>query len=232
MPSAAQPPATRLKAVGFDLDGTLHDRDTSLAAFVASQHSKFALEPYASLATWREHFIALDAGGMVWKDKVYQALTTEWQLPWSWQKLLADYEDNFAESARPFPDAIATLVALKSRGLALGLITNGKAKLQAAVIASLGIEGFFSTILISETEGLAKPDPLIFARLLEKLSVSAENVAFVGDSLRADVEGAHKAGLYSIWLNHATPASLPETADAVVHALAEVTSLPRISECA
>jgi putative hydrolase of the HAD superfamily len=220
----------RLKAIGFDLDGTLHDRATSLRVFADAQHHRFSLAAHVPLSAWRERFITLDAGGMVWKDKVYQALTTEWQLPCTSQELLIDYEDNFPASARLFPDAIETLTALKLRGLALGLITNGREKLQGAVITALGIESYFCSILISEAEGLAKPDPAIFARFLERLSIQPVDAAFVGDSLRADVQGSRNAGLFSVWLNHAAPASQPEAANAVVHSLSDVLSLPCIRD--
>jgi putative hydrolase of the HAD superfamily len=47
-------------------------------------------------------------------------------------------------------------------------------------------------------EGVAKPDPQIFERALERLAVAPEQALFVGDSLKQDVYGAQAAGLRAI----------------------------------
>ncbi|MEC5387514.1 HAD family hydrolase [Uliginosibacterium sp. H3] len=229
MSHAASPSSPALEAIGFDLDGTLHDRETSLRLFIEAQHERLALAPHVPLATWRERFITLDAGGMVWKDRVYQILTTEWLLPRTWQELLADYEDNFHLSACLFADALETLSTLRSRGLTLGLITNGRARLQGSVIEALGIADFFSAILISESEGVAKPDAEIFRRFLARVSCPAEAAAFVGDSLRADAEGARNAGLLGVWLNRDATAAHPDESLAIVGSLSSLLSLHGLS---
>ena len=49
--------------------------------------------------------------------------------------------------------------------------------------------------------GTVKPDPAIFLAACEALGVPPEEVAYVGDDLRLDVEGAQRAGLTGIWMN-------------------------------
>lgn len=66
------------KAVFFDLDGTLLDRNASVKRFVSAQYNK--LIDYFSHILKKDYiarFIELDCHGHVWKDKVYQALVTE-----------------------------------------------------------------------------------------------------------------------------------------------------------
>lgn len=54
-------------------------------------------------------------------------------------------------------------------------------------------------ILISEREGMRKPEPEIFARALRALHVPADDAWFVGDHPVVDVAGAAAAGLSAIW---------------------------------
>jgi putative hydrolase of the HAD superfamily len=63
----------------------------------------------------------------------------------------------------------------------------------------MGIAPLFDTILISETEGIHKPDPRIFFRALERCGTAARETMFVGDHPENDIEGAKGAGLVPVW---------------------------------
>jgi putative hydrolase of the HAD superfamily len=78
----------------------------------------------------------------------------------------------------------------------LGSLTNGAADLEA-----IGLAHHFEISLAAHQIGKAKPDPHVFLLACEALKLQAEQVAYVGDDLRLDVEGAQKAGLTGIWLN-------------------------------
>ena len=64
---------------------------------------------------------------------------------------------------------------LKSNNVILGMITNGYGQFQMDNIKALGIERYFETILVSEWEGIKKPDPQIFKRALKQLNVAAKS---------------------------------------------------------
>ncbi|PWW26645.1 HAD superfamily hydrolase (TIGR01509 family)/HAD superfamily hydrolase (TIGR01549 family) [Cytobacillus oceanisediminis] len=66
-------------------------------------------------------------------------------------------------------------------------------------ITALGIEEYFESILISEWEGLKKPDPEIFKRSIEQLKVSPSESIFIGDHPENDVKAARKVGMKGIW---------------------------------
>jgi 2-haloacid dehalogenase/putative hydrolase of the HAD superfamily len=55
-------------------------------------------------------------------------------------------------------------------------------------------------VVISEEVGVRKPRGEIFAAALERLGTAPEAALHVGDSLRADVGGAHAAGITSAWI--------------------------------
>lgn len=164
-----------IKAVLFDLDGTLLNRGESVRKFTHSQYdrmnmmfSHFFKEEYAN------RFIELENRGYVWKDKVYQQLVQEFQITEiSSEELLHDYISEFKNHCIPFPNLLRMLQVLQNKKMSLGIITNGKGQFQMDNIKALGIEPYFEAILVSEREGIKKPDPWIFNRALERLKVSA-----------------------------------------------------------
>jgi putative hydrolase of the HAD superfamily len=98
-----------------------------------------------------------------------------------------------------FPDARATLEALRGAGFRLGLITNGSVRMQSAKLEQLALTPLFDTVLISDAEGVAKPDAEIFRRALRRLDVEAAHACYVGNHPDVDVAGAKGAALKAIW---------------------------------
>lgn len=190
-----------IKAIIFDLDGTLLNRDATVQKFIDDQ--------YERLNNWLGHipkelytsrFVELDCHGYVWKDKVYQQLINEFNIYGiTWERLLKDYLEEFKNHCIPFPNLISMLEALKKKSYLIGIITNGKGQFQMDNIRALGIEKYFKTILISEWEGIKKPNPEIFVKALKQLNVLANESAYVGDHPENDVIAAGKVGMKTIW---------------------------------
>lgn len=212
-----------IKAVIFDLDGTLLDRDSSLQSFVANQYDRFANSlGHIDRQSYIRRFIELDCRGHVWKDKVYQSLIEEFEIAQvSWQFLLDDYETKFINHCVPFPYLIDTINLLKQQDYLLGMITNGRTIFQSRSIQGLGIEEYFNTIVISEAEQIRKPQPEIFQIALSKLKTTAKTSVYIGDNPQADVVGAKKAGLKAIWKRNQFWCE-PTEADAVINELDEI----------
>jgi putative hydrolase of the HAD superfamily len=212
-----------LKAVLFDLDGTLLDRDKSIEQFIAAQYDRLDRElSHISKIDYANRFVELDCHGHVWKDKVYQALVAEFRIDEiGWQELLHDYETQFQFHCVPFPFLVEMLNKLKEQGYLLGIISNGRGEFQMRAISGLGIQDYFDIILISETEGIRKPQPDIFHRAVEKLGISSEDSFFVGDNPEADILGAKSAKMYTIWKRNSHWLE-PESADAIIDELSEI----------
>jgi len=117
---------------------------------------------------------------------------------------VADYYTWEKESAvAPFPGAIDTLLALRARGVRLGLISNGSSSFQRKKLLRFDLERFFEVILIEGELGFGKPDPRIFQQALDQLRVSADDAWMVGDNLQADIAGAKQVGLLTVWNDYA-----------------------------
>ncbi|ARI75578.1 HAD family hydrolase [Halobacillus mangrovi] len=190
-----------VKAVIFDLDGTLLNRDASVNLFIENQYKRLAHRlSHIPKEKYIQRFIELDQRGYVWKDRVYQQLIKEFDLKSiSCGELLQDYLYSFKDHCVPFPNLIEMLNGLKQSHFLLGVITNGKGQFQMDNMIALTIDAYMDTILISEREGVKKPDPEIFQRALARLDVAPEDSVFIGDHPEKDVEAAKGAGMKTIW---------------------------------
>ncbi len=190
-----------MKAIIFDLDGTLLNRDESVKKFIDKQYERLNkwLHPIPK-EEYIKRFIELDNRGYVWKDKVYKQLINEFSIQGvTWDELLQDYLSYFKENCVPFPNLLETLDRLKQNNLLIGIITNGKGQFQMDNIKALEIDKYMDIILISDWEGIKKPDPNIFRRASERLQVSPEDCVFIGDHPEKDVQAAQAVGMKGIW---------------------------------
>ncbi|MRG87175.1 HAD family hydrolase [Salinibacillus xinjiangensis] len=216
-----------IKSVLFDLDGTLLNREQSVKSFTEKQYERlYKWVGHVPKDKYVSRFIELDEQGYVWKDKVYQQLIKEYKIiGLTWENLLQDYIQHFKYSCIPYPNLMDMLAELKTQNLALGMITNGKGQFQMDNIKTLGIEKYFDTILISEWEGLKKPEPQIFNKALEQLNVLPSESIFVGDHPEKDVKAAQNVGMKGIWKKNEHWGDVE--ADMIVDELMEIPSYIR-----
>jgi putative hydrolase of the HAD superfamily len=96
------------------------------------------------------------------------------------------------------PGVRPTLQALRERGIAIAILSNGWNPLQHRKAERAGFRG---TVLVSSDIGEQKPAPRAFEMLLAALGTPPEQTLYVGDNPQSDVAGAHKAGIGSVWIN-------------------------------
>jgi putative hydrolase of the HAD superfamily len=126
-------------------------------------------------------------------------------------------------------DAVPTLAALRDRGIPLGALSNGADDRNARqLLEKAGLTPFFDLVLSSAAFGWRKPHEGIFRAALARFESPAERVVMVGDSYEADILGAHRAGLATIWITRRirhVPAIMPVKPDFTVHTLSEIPAL-------
>jgi putative hydrolase of the HAD superfamily len=194
------------RAILFDLDDTMNDRQGTLRIFVDHflQEFKSKLGPISLHALLLE-YQRVDAGGYRPRDQVHAMLAESlpWLEPTKPESLLEFWYDLFPKLSVLTPGARETLMTLKARGIKLGLVTNGKTKVQNEKVDALELRGLLDLILTSEEVGIKKPDPRIFEIALERLQLEPSQVWMVGDHPVNDVLGARGAGLTAVWLRGA-----------------------------
>ncbi len=108
-----------------------------------------------------------------------------------------------AERISIMPGAQRVLAELKRAGFRLGLVTN--TSLPHAIIVEefqrLSLYDYFDTVVCSSEIVFRKPDAAIFEVALRSLKITPSEALFVGDDYFADVIGAHKVGMKTVWLN-------------------------------
>ncbi len=103
------------------------------------------------------------------------------------------------------PDAEWLLSDLKKAGVKIGLICNtGRTPGWALrrLLRAFGIEGYFTAMLFSNEEGIRKPSPQVFLRLLERLgAIEPSQAVHVGDDPTTDIPGAVGIGMGAILID-------------------------------
>ncbi|ASK63747.1 L-2-haloalkanoic acid dehalogenase [Virgibacillus phasianinus] len=218
-----------IKAVIFDLDGTLLNRDSSVQRFIENQYDRLnKWLGHISKSAYTARFIELDCRGYVWKDEVYRQLVKEFNVKGiTWKSLLKDYMKEFSYNCVPFPNLARMLKAIQNKSIRIGLITNGRGQFQMDNIEALGIGKYFDKILISEWEGIKKPNPDIFIRALNQLHVSPNEAMYVGDHPDNDIKAARSIGMTGVWKGN--PYWNSVDADFVINDLIELSLLIRMS---
>lgn len=90
------------------------------------------------------------------------------------------------------PGALQALGALRAQGIDTAVVSNWDVSLHA-VLGQTGLAPLVDRVVTSAEAGVAKPDPAIFAPLLDGVDPAA--ALHVGDSLDDDVAGALAAGM-------------------------------------
>ena len=109
-----------------------------------------------------------------------------------------------------YDDVEPVLTQLAGSGYLLGAISNSHRSLDAFT-AHFRLDRLISTTISSAAHGYMKPHLSIFEAALGRAGVTAAESVMVGDSLKADIEGALAAGMRGILLRRSgeVPASLP-----------------------
>lgn len=215
-----------VQAVVFDLDGTLLDRRRSFERFVRIQWKRFAgVLDAIDQERYVQVLIERDRDGYAPRKGLFVGMLEQFNLPSGLaEALLNDYRDGFPCACLLFPDAAQTLSSLRASHLKLGLITNGSVRMQSRKLECLALSPVFDTVLISDAEGISKPDRQIFHRALERLGVHPRHAVFVGDHPEVDIAGARAAGMLAVWRRDPRVSQVVE-ADAVIGELGDLLSL-------
>ncbi|MBP2171946.1 TIGR02253 family HAD-type hydrolase [Methanococcus voltae] len=127
---------------------------------------------------------------------------------------------------RPFPDTISSLIKLKSKGLKLGILTDGVTLKQWEKLIRLSICPFFDEVITSEEFGLGKPYPEFFEHGLSKMNLKPEEVVYIGDREDRDIIPAKSLGMKTVRIYQGKYSDIKETsANYSINSLSELPDL-------
>ena len=105
-----------------------------------------------------------------------------------------------AEAWEPYPDVEPMLRAVRPMGVRIGIVSDWGSNLRG-ILRELELDAYLDFVLPSGAVGLAKPNPDFYRLALDEAGVAADEALMVGDSYRADVQGAWGAGMDAVWLD-------------------------------
>lgn len=189
-----------IRALLFDLDETLIDRNETMRRFLVGQHQRFPALHIRDCTEFIEACLRHQENGYADKYQAYKLACSGFG-PSTLSlvdQLFEDFKAHYGKEPVLFPKVLETMTDLQKRYL-IGLVSNGRTKGQTAKIEASGIGKFFSSICISESIGSKKPDHLIFMKCLEGLSVQPSEAVFIGDNPARDIEPAKSLGMRAVW---------------------------------
>ncbi|ASJ06654.1 HAD family hydrolase [Thermococcus pacificus] len=186
-----------MKAVFFDIDGTLLTEMPLIELFLPQVYEKLSKKLGIDRESARERFL---------REIFGRRDTYDWH-DWNFFFKLFDLDMDYSELMKRYPhkihvypDTLPTLEWLKGEGYKLGVITSGPAY-QRLKLELTGLSGYFDVIVTRDDVKAIKPEPKIFLHALENAGVEPEEALMVGDSLSQDVYGAKNVGMTAVWIN-------------------------------
>jgi HAD superfamily hydrolase (TIGR01549 family) len=123
-----------------------------------------------------------------------------------------------AQSYALYPDALPVLMALRERGLKLGVISDWGIGL-GLILRHHDLIKYFDFAAISASVRLAKPNPALFETALRRADVIPDYAVHIGDSYVLDVLGARAAGITPVLLDRSGRLSENDVDCLLVHDL-------------
>jgi len=221
MADRSEPHALSVRAVLFDLDGTLADTAADLAAALNRVREDRELPPLP-VAQLRPH--ASDGTrGMLGAGLGVQRGDAEWET--LKEAFLDYYGSNLAVHSRLFPGADDALSGIEKRGLVWGVVTNKVARFTLPLLKRLGIGSRAGVVVCGDTTSEVKPHPAPLLHAATALRVAPERCVYVGDAPR-DVAAARAAGMAALVARYGyiAPDIAPEAwaPDGLIDSLAEL----------
>lgn len=179
-----------IRAVLFDLDGTLVDTAPDLGYALNLQRARHGLPALADavIRPQASHGARglLGIGFELHPDDPHFAVMRE--------EFLQLYSENICRHSAPFPGVLDLLSTLEARHLAWGVVTNKPARFTEPLMSILDLAERASCIVSGDTCPQPKPHPgpMLFAA--EQCGASPAQCLYIGDAAR-DIEAASAAGM-------------------------------------
>jgi len=206
-------PTNSVKAILFDLDGTLRHTCPSgpktFLDFAVQLGVTDTQEKRIKAARWSHYYWAQSPELLqdledysdedrFWMNYAQRHLLAFDCTPETVQELAPKINRYMREQYEPGDcvpaDVPETLQYLKQAGYRLAVLSNRTEPCQEQ-LADLGLDVFFEFSLVAGEVQVWKPDPQIFHHALERLGTQTSDTLYIGDNYFADVVGAQAAGL-------------------------------------
>jgi len=181
-----------LKAVLFDLDGTLIDTAPEFVLVVQQLRAEHGLAPLpaaiisANVSNGARALVTL-ALDLQHEDAAFESQRL---------RLLDIYREVLGSYAKPYPGIAELLADLGENNIQWGICTNKPSAFAIPLMATINLPAMGSLVCADQVSS-AKPDPEALYLNCEHLNCLPQQVVFVGDHVR-DIEAGRNAGMQTI----------------------------------
>ncbi|MBX3610906.1 MAG: HAD-IA family hydrolase [Hydrogenophaga sp.] len=182
-----------VRAVLFDLDGTLLDSAPDLGAAAQHLRASQGLAPLP-LIRYRAH-AGSGARGML---RVAFGITPEAEGYEALRQAFFDaYEVRMLDATRPFGGVDELLARLAESGRGMGVVTNKSERFALPIARALPVFERMQAFVCGDTTPHAKPHPAPLLEAARRMGVEARDCVYVGDDER-DIQAGRAAGMRTV----------------------------------
>jgi len=187
---------TKIKAIGFDVDGTLYHIPSEMSLLLGKEVIKWAAEKLGRdeddfaeeyllrKEKFRGNTLTLNSYGLA-GEEIFQRVTDDFPI-----------EKFVQRDAR-----LIQLIKDLKKNYKLFIITNGTGRQVEKKLSLLGLDYHnFDPRIYCFDQGWVKPDPAPFLAAIESVEMTPEEIVYVGDREDLDVEGAKAVGMKTIFI--------------------------------
>ncbi|MDD2360350.1 MAG: HAD-IA family hydrolase [Syntrophaceticus schinkii] len=176
-----------LKAILFDLDGTLIDSIPLIRLSFEHTFKHLGLP-------WGQGEV-LNTIGLPLRD------VAKHYAPENYEEFLAVYAEFQVKTQekllKPFPEAKRTLNHIQEKGYRTGVVTSKRRKATRESLSLTGLDKYLEVVVAVEDAGRPKPNPDSILKALEQLDIPPAKGVYIGDSIYDIITGKN-AGVATI----------------------------------
>ena len=192
-----------VRAITFDAFGTIIDTGREVLIHIAREvcaDHRAGLDPEAFLDTWDRYFFGTDTEQFLTLAEVTEDSLAKALHEYGIEADPRPYIDRLEAlwlKAKAYPEVRTVLAALD--GIPRAVVSNADDAFLKGILRRNRLT--FDVVITSESAQAYKPRPRIFELALNALRIPPADVVHVGDSLEADIAGASRLGMRTVWVN-------------------------------
>ncbi|KAL8806597.1 MAG: hypothetical protein Q9182_001244 [Xanthomendoza sp. 2 TL-2023] len=202
---------TKKSWIGFDLDDTLHEFRCSSGQATTKVLEQICERYGIAMGVLKEEYATILKAKTAnafsdgktstdYRRDRFTSILAYFSMPPDhefMEQLLESYEATLTASLELKCGALDLLSCLKALNKKIVVMTEGPQDAQERTIQALGINNYIDFLATTNKFGCTKIDGL-FPKVLQHLSISPEEIAYVGDNEQRDMEPAMAEGIFSI----------------------------------